>query len=172
MRNGAPTPDEQVLALACKRDVQAAGGLDVCARETGLSDSQISRCCNPQMRDSLSLRDAVTIQSIGHGGADHPHILKAMARLLGYIVVPQPNPRDDADGLGQTVMTLTMELGDVAASVRDALSDDTVTPAEIDRTERELDDLDAASASLRLLLRQMRAAGAPRSTRPMETPAI
>jgi hypothetical protein len=102
MRDRDLTSDEQVLARATKLAVQAADGLEVCSRETGKSDSQLSRCCSPYMPDSLTIRDAVIIESIGYGKAGHPHILRAMARLLGFVVVPLPTVAGGDDSLLKT----------------------------------------------------------------------
>lgn len=144
--------DEQALALATKRAVQAAGGLEVCARETGLSTSQLSRCCMPTHRDSLSIRDAHTIEAIAHGAAGHPHISRALASMAGYVLVRQPQGMEDADGLMRSVIELTSELGDVSHSIAAALSDDAVSAAEAHAALKELDELDVASANLRLKL--------------------
>jgi hypothetical protein len=147
------SPDEQVLAGATKMAVQAAGGLDVCARETGISTSQLSRCCNPQSRDSITLRDALTIQQIGYGTSGHPAVLRAMARLLGFVVVKLPHCLDDKAGVAECMMQLTRELGDVAGEISAALADD----GEVDAREarailQQMDEMDEVSATLRLLL--------------------
>ncbi len=152
-RPEALTPDEQVLASATKKAIKASGGLDDCARETGLSTSQLSRCCSPNERDSITIRDALTIESIGHGAAGHPHILRAYARLMNCVVIPMPDGPDDADGLSQSVMTLTAELGDVAQAIAEAMRDRIVTPAEVAVALEQLDELDQASATLRLKLK-------------------
>jgi DNA-binding phage protein len=55
MRERALSAEEQVLAQATRRDIQAAGGLEVCAAETGLSTSQLSRCQSNTHADSLSI---------------------------------------------------------------------------------------------------------------------
>ena len=161
MRDRALTADEQVLARATKLAVQAAGGLEVCARETGLSTSQLSRCCSPNTPDSIAVRDAVTIESIGHGVAGHPHILRAMARLLGFVLVPLPQALGDSSGAAASVMRLTAELGDVANCICAALADDgEIDAPEAERGLLQLGELDAASAGLRLLLEACRTADA------------
>lgn len=146
------TTDEQVLARATKQAIQAAGGLEVCSRETGISTSQLSRCCSPYQRDSLTVRDAHTIEDMAHGKSGHPHILRARARLLGFLMIKLPEATDDPNGLLQSVMTLTAELGDVAQAINDALRDQVVTPAEAAVAIEQLNQLDEASATLRLQL--------------------
>jgi hypothetical protein len=147
------TSDEQILARATKHAIQAAGGLEVCASETGLSTSQLSRCCSPHERDSLTIRDANTIEAIGNGAAGHPHILRALARLQGYVLIKTPEAHGDTDGLLQSVMELTVELGDVASSIHEAMRDSDFKPSEAVRSIEQLDELDEASAKLRLKLK-------------------
>lgn len=145
--------DELVLAAATKQAIKAAGGLEDCARETGLSTSQISRCSSRDHRDSLTLRAAVTIDDLSHGAPGAPHILRAFGRLMNCVVIPMPDGPADADGLLQSVMELTAELGDVAQSIRAALSDSVITDREREAALDQLDELDAASATLRLKLK-------------------
>jgi hypothetical protein len=146
--------DEQILAVATKHDIQAAGGLDVCARETGLSDTHLSRCSSPNMRDSITIRDVATIQAIGHGAPGHPHILNALARLAGGVFIMLPEAHVEPVALQMSVLALSAELGDVAQAVRDACcskgaAGEIVTEAERAAIVEHLDDLDRASAQLR-----------------------
>lgn len=153
MRERALTSDEQVLAQATKDAVKAAGGLDVCQRETGKSDTQISRCCSPHQPDSISVRDATIIQAIGHGAPGHPHILRAQARLLGFVCVPLPEVAGDDQALLKTVAEMMAELGDVATEVAAALRDDGICDAAEAKTVlAQLDDHDTVSARLRAQL--------------------
>jgi hypothetical protein len=149
MRDRDLTSDEQVLARATKLAVQAADGLEVCSRETGKSDSQLSRCCSPYMPDSLTIRDAVIIESIGYGKAGHPHILRAMARLLGFVVVPLPTVAGGDDSLLKTVAEMMAELGDVATGVAEALRDGKCDAHEAAGILIQLDEHDTVSARLR-----------------------
>jgi hypothetical protein len=158
------SPDEQALALATKRDVQAAGGLEVCARETGLSDSQISRCCSPNHRDSITIRDAATIQALGHGRPGHPHILRALGHQLGFVLVPKVDGPEDGNGLMRSMMELTSELGDVAASIRDALGDGRTEPREAKAVLEQVAELEEATARLRVKLEAIVRGGEPNKT--------
>jgi hypothetical protein len=160
MRDRDITSDEQVLAEATKQAVQAAGGLEVCSRETGKSTSQLSRCCSKFDPDSITIRDAAIIESISHGRTGHPHIMRARARLLGYLLVQLPEAHGDGDTLASLVTDLACELGDVAQAVRDATSSGSDRGREISKNEQEavlaqLDDLDQVSARLRLTIQQL-----------------
>jgi hypothetical protein len=167
MADRALTTDEQILARATKAAIQAAGGLEDCERETGTSDSQLSRCCSPHQRDSITIRDAVAIESIGHGQPGHPHILRAMARVIGgLIVVALPDGPEDDHGLVNSVLELTTELGDVSAAIASSLRGDSAGGADVTKAEaalalEHLHDLDQASAKLRRKLERIAKGEAP-----------
>ncbi len=105
---------EKTLALATKRAVEAAGGLDRCVQETPVGRSQLSRCCSVNDRDSVTVRDAVTIDQLGVAIAGQPFILRAMAREQGFALVRLPQGVADGTGLHQRVVAMTRDLGDVA----------------------------------------------------------
>lgn len=154
MADHAISPEEQILARATKLAIRAAGGLEICERETGTSDSQLSRCCSPNARDSITIRDAAAIEAIGHGQPGHPHIVHALARLLGGVFIQLPDAAIDAGGLQLGVLELSAELGDISGAVRDALGatsagGSAVTPAEAMMVLDHIADLDRASARLR-----------------------
>lgn len=154
MADGKLPVNEQRLAAATKRAVQAAGGLAECESETGLSDSQISRCCSPHQRDSITIRDAVRIDAIGHGEQGHPHILSAMASLLGAVVIPLPEAVTDNRCLQMSVLDLSSELGDVSRAIADALTSGSsggveVTAIEAAAVLEHVSDLERGAARLR-----------------------
>lgn len=165
MADARLTADEQVLAAATKRAVQALGGLDIASRETGLSDTQLSRCCSPNHRDSLTLRAVATIESLTHGNDGHPHILHALARVVGgVIVVPVPEFFGDGAGLVQSTLDIATELGGLSCSISDAMHESSaagaeVTPGEAAVARERLDALDRASARLRLRLNHIAEGG-------------
>jgi len=166
--DGKLSPDEQRLAAATKRAVQACGGLKVCEGEVGLSDSMISRFCSPNLRDSISVRDAVRIDAIGHGTAGHPHILNAMASIVGGVFIMLPEAVTDDRTLQMNVIELSCELGDVSRSIADALAGtsdggSSVTSVEARAALAQLDEHDRAAARLRLSLERI-AEGADAST--------
>ena len=156
MRERALSAEEQVLAQATKRDVQAAGGLEVCAAECGLSISQLSRCGSTGHADSLTLRDAATIGAITTGTRGAPFVLHALARLLGKIVIDGPGAVDTPDCVQASVMELVCELGDVSRSVSMAVADGRWTMREVDASLTELDQHDVVSARLRAKLMQIK----------------
>lgn len=142
MARGDISSGEKALALATKRAVEAAGGLDRCADETAVGRSQLSRCGSVNDRDSISIRDAVTIDLIGQRSDGHPFIVRALCRQLGGVFVQLPEPQDDSSGLTLTVVELAGELGDLSDSVRSALCERSEGGASISAREREAIRLD------------------------------
>ena len=152
MRERALSVEEQVLAQATKRDIEAAGGLEVCARETGLSTSQLSRCGSTNHADSLTLRDAATISGIGQPVRGAPFTLHALARLLGKVVLDGPGDVDTPESIQASVLELMKELGDFARSVSLAVEDGHWTMREVDGALFELNQFDAVAAQTRAKL--------------------
>jgi len=156
MRDGRPLPaEERRLAQATRRAVEAAGGLKVCEAETRVSDSQLSRCGSIKHPDSITVRDAVRIDGIGVRERGHPHILQAMASLLGAVVIMLPDAEGgDLPCLRSGVLDLTARLGDVADQVCDVLSPESeagtdVTSREAEAVLQQLDRLASAVARMR-----------------------
>jgi hypothetical protein len=137
MARGGISSGEKALALATKRAIEAAGGLERCTEETPVGRSQLSRCCSVNDRDSITIRDAVTIDLLGQRMEGHPFIVRALCRQLGGVFVQLPEPQDDADGLTLTVVELAGELGDLSDSVRGALCARGDGGAEISPRENE-----------------------------------
>lgn len=165
MVDRALSSDEQALAAATKRAIQSAGGLDIACRETGLSDSQLSRCCSPNHRDSLTIRDVATIEGLNHGRDGHPHILHALARIIGgHIVVQIPEDIGGGAGLVQSTLEIAKELGGLSSSISDAMHESSAAGEEVTSGEAQLalehlDALDRASARLRRRLNDIAEGG-------------
>jgi hypothetical protein len=151
MAQGNITPGVASLNRATREAIEAAGGLDVAARETAVGKSQLSRCQSQHDDDTLSTRDALTLDEItaARGG---PFILKAFARQLNYAVVQLPDFSGDGSGLAESVMVLAAELGDVSRKISIVLSDGDCSPAEAQAVLDELYEHDQASAALRVRL--------------------
>lgn len=148
------SPEEQSLALATKRAIQAAGGLERCADETGLGTSQLSRCCMPNCRDSITERDAATIEALGFGTPGHPHILRARARLLGFAVIKVPDTSLGATVWSQRAATLLKEGGDIVSGLGRALeTNNDVEPHEAKALLSDADELVTIALEIQAALR-------------------
>jgi len=137
MPRGDISSGEKALALATRRAVEAAGGLERCADETSVGKSQLQRCGSVHERDSITIRDAVTIDLLGQRVEGQPFILRAYCRQLGGVFVLLPEPQDDADGLTLSVVELAGELGDLSDSIRSALSAQSELGPDVSPRERE-----------------------------------
>lgn len=156
---------EKALALATKRAIEAAGGLDRCADETTPGRSQLSRCASVNERDSLTIRDAVTIDQIGQRSDGHPFIIRAMCRQLGGVFVGLPEGDGDSSGLTLSVVELAGELGDLSDSVRAALchhgeAGSAVSPRENAAIRADILAMQETLAALDRLMVSMTPAGA------------
>ena len=154
------TSDEVIIARNTKRAIEAAGGLQVCAGETGKSTTHLSRCSSTDHRDSLTLRDAIEIDALGKRADDRHHILRAWARLAGGVFVSLPQVDCGPDSLMRSASEITIELGQCMQKLTEGLSSSShggsaLTKREAVSTLDELDDVDRASARLRRLLMQV-----------------
>ena len=160
MPEKAITTDERILALATKRAIQAAGGLETCEREVAVSDTQLSRCCSPNQRDSITIRDAAVIDALGSAESGAPHILQALARVIGnFVVIRMPDAADETS-VSAGVLELADELGDVSGAIRAAMRGDSLGGADMVAAEaaiaiEHLNHLDQASANLRHRLQRI-----------------
>lgn len=155
MAAGDISSGEKALALATKRAIEAAGGLDRCAEETPVGRSQLSRCGSVNERDSISIRDAVTIDQLGQRSEGHPFIVRAMCRQLGgvFVMLPEPVIDEGASPLTLSVVELAGELGDLSDSVRAALCQrgergSEVTPREAAAIRADIQTMQETLAAL------------------------
>jgi hypothetical protein len=154
--------DDRRLAEATKRAVKAAGGGKVCEAETGLSDTRFSCYCSKNDRASISVSNAIRIDSIGASEAGHPHILNTMASILGAVVIMLPDHDGAEPCLRTGVMALSVEVGDVSRAVSDALAGtgdegSKVTAREADAALEHVQHLERATAKLRYQLERIAA---------------
>lgn len=145
--------DRQRLKLAARDLVRAVGG-----QVDATGHSRIKRHQQFSAYGSNSAEHAETwmpadvvadLESVCRGAEGHPHVTRELARQQGYILVRLPDPGASADGLRQSVLELSRELGDVAGAIADALADLQCHPREAQRILDEVNQLDAASSSLR-----------------------
>lgn len=149
----ALTTDEQRLKEATKALQRAAGGVEVCGEITGTGKSQHGNYQNQHAPDFITVDRVAKLEAVTHGSPHHPQITRLLCRLAGGIFVPLPEANGTEDALSGLTLTLAAELGDVSAEIRRGLADDgMISPAEAMCVLEELDQLDRASAQLRMLL--------------------
>lgn len=145
---GAITSSDRTLANATRESVEAAGGAEIAMRETGLGKSQLYRTMSRNDVDSLSLRNALTIDRLS---AD-PAILRAYGRILGAVVVMLSDAADSDDSFVQSVIAMSAELGDVSRSIGDALRDGKFEAREASVAIEEVDHVIDLAVALRARL--------------------
>ncbi|CAD7335347.1 hypothetical protein FIV32_02250 [Sphingomonadales bacterium 58] len=153
MPRGDIATGEKALALATKRAIEAAGGLERCAEETSVKKSQLSRCSSVNEPDSITIRDAVTIDLLGTRVEGQPFILRAYCRQMGGVFVPMPEAQDDANGLTLSVVELAGELGDLSNNIRTAISahgeqGEAISPRERDAIRADIQRMQETLAAL------------------------
>ncbi len=150
-RKAENTPRIAILKRATRDAVEAIGGLDLASGETAIGRSQLGRCQSRTETDTLSLRDAITLDelSMSRGG---PFLLTAYARLLNHAVVELPDVEIATADLATSVVNLAVELGDLSRCISEAMADGKVEEKEARRALDELHQLNQLSARLRLQL--------------------
>ncbi|MDF0540810.1 hypothetical protein PX699_00510 [Sphingobium sp. H39-3-25] len=145
--------------MATRDAVEAAGGVDIVIRETGLGKSQVYRCMSVNEPDSLSERHADIVDSLRKAG--EPLILKARARLQGGVFVQLPDALGDVNCIVAGVVELAGELGEVSDSVREAIHSASELGAAISASEAaaidgRLEELIGTAMAMRLSLQPIR----------------
>jgi hypothetical protein len=118
-----PVP-EQRQAERARELIEAAGGLEACAEETGLSTSQLQRYCSKHDRDSMPARVIEQLESVTHGKPGHPVMTRHLARRQGCVVVPLPHTMPENGRWTGYISRLSSEAGSLISGIAEDLADD------------------------------------------------
>lgn len=159
-RSATLSPDLQSGKAATKALVRAFGGQEAAAEETGYRQQRISDFGLPNVAEFAPLDFVALLEERTEGTAGWPHVTRWLARRTGHALVRLPQGGIDENGLRDSVMIITRELGDTAAALTEALNPDspggvTVTPEEARSVLTELDQMLEAAAALRVTLEQL-----------------
>ena len=129
------------------------GGATSLGPRIGVGGVVLSSKVNPNTKTHhLTLAEAMKIQSLT---GDH-RILRAMCEELEYL---PPIPRVEAAvsdaALLETFTKMMAELGDFSREFHSSVADGRITQREIDRMQREMDELFAAGVELINRARQL-----------------
>lgn len=140
-----------ILSSATRAAIEDIGGLENAEAVTRVRRSQLSRCQSANDEDVISAIDALALDdaTLGRGG---PHILTAMARMLGHVLIPVPVPPDDHDRIAEQMMVVTGDLGAASTEIVEALRDGTIDKHEALRAADKVDELLTSATALRGLL--------------------
>ncbi|MBB3034029.1 phage regulatory CII family protein [Alteriqipengyuania lutimaris] len=141
------------LKRATRAAIALCGGIDG-ARATvdRVGQAQVGRWNNLNHADLPMVHDALALDEIAIAEGRVPPILTALAAELGHVAIRLPDPDMGADAVTGAMIAVTCEVGDIAARLRDALSDGTFERMERNDVAREIDDAQAALARMKALV--------------------
>lgn len=138
---GGLSTDELALKRATGQAVKAAGGQEAAAMATVAGRSQLWRCMSGQSRDSVTVRDAVTIDAIGAQVEGHPFILRAYAGQLGFGIHRLPEARPSVGDWWAHCAALTGEAGEIVGKIGRAMADGAVCQRDVEASGLAADAL-------------------------------
>lgn len=122
--------EEQRQARRARELVEAAGGLEACAEETGLSTSQLSRYGSTSDRDSMPLRVIERLESVTHDTLGHPLVTTYLATRQGFTLVRRPQVPSDRAALMELLSRHAKARGECEQQILHALADGKVDAPE------------------------------------------
>lgn len=126
-----PLPrEEQRQARRARELVEAAGGLEACAEETGLSTSHLSRYGSTAEKDSMPLRVIERLESVTHGMPGHPVVTTYLAARQGFTLVKRPQVPSDRAALMELLSQHASARGECEKQILHALADGRVDAGE------------------------------------------
>ena len=81
---------ERRQAAKARELIEAAGGLEACAAETGISTSQLARYSSKTEKDSMPVRVIEVLEAVSIDQPGHPIMTRHLASQAGYNLVPVP----------------------------------------------------------------------------------
>lgn len=122
------------------------GGIDAAAACSRVGRSLISDYANPASDRFIPVDVVIDAEAI----AGTPHVTAAMARALGYELVPLlARPRGE---LGEALARISTGVGSLFATVASAFADGALSEQERDALARDLDAVARLAAEARCLL--------------------
>ena len=136
--------DFSLLKAATRRAVHDAGPMATVSRQTRLDQGTLSRAGNNNESNFLPIDDAVRID----GMTGNATIVRAMARLLGFRLVPIDAPNNQPS-LIHDAADMAKQSGELVSEVIDIASDGTITPTEARLADDEAADVEHCVQSIR-----------------------
>lgn len=115
---------EQRQAERARELIEAAGGLEACMEETGLSTSNLQRYYSKADRHSMPARVIEALESVTHGKPDHPVMTRYLARRQGFVLVPLPHCIPGEGEWNRHISRLSAEAGNLISGMAEDLADD------------------------------------------------
>src|SRR3546814_1713288 len=120
-----------------------------------------SDVCSSDLAEFAPLDFVALLEERTEGTAGWPHVTRWLARRTGHALVRLPQGGTDENGLRDSVMIITRELGDTAAALTEALNPGspgrvTVTPAAaravLTELDQQLEGLGEYTSEIQLLM--------------------
>ncbi len=124
--NRIEVSDFALLKSATRAAVRSAGPIAVLANETRLDGGTISRAGNLRETNYIPIDDAVRIDAM----TGDCRIVRAMARLLGYRLVPINAQDNSQPSLVHDAGIMAREAGELVSDTIEVSADGNITPNE------------------------------------------
>jgi hypothetical protein len=118
--------ERNALKTACRAAVHVCGPAKQITAMSRISESRISICINRETEDFLPLDVALEVDRL----AGAPLIVEAMARMLGYRLVPEEQPEREKGLTHRDLSSLSARFAEVQQTTHGALDDNHVDPGE------------------------------------------
>lgn len=140
------------LKRAIRAAIAIAGGIDGAAATVGKSRSLVGNWNNLNLPDTPCINDAQALDEVAAALGQAPAILTARAAELGYVAIRLPDAGAGEDAVTGALIAASAEFGDIAAEVRDATRDGTLSARERDRIVGQIDEAIASLAKMRAVV--------------------
>ena len=122
---------EQRQAERARELIEAAGGFEASAEETGISTTQLGRYQSKAERDSMPARVIEALEAVTHGKPGHPIMTRHLARRQGFVLVPLPSALPSEGEWARHISRLSEKAGKLVSGIAADLADDLdVSPRE------------------------------------------
>lgn len=144
-----PGLDYRTLKAATRRLVEAAGGATAAAEITRGAHQHMSAygSANPDQAERFMPIDVVAdLES----ETEQPILTKALAKLSGFLLVPEPKVVGSGTALGLVTAKALKETSEVFVALADAHGDGRICAADVAKIGREIDEAMVKLAALKL----------------------
>jgi len=118
----ALSDQERRQAARARELIEAAGGLEACAAETGISTSHLQRYSSKSEKDSMPVRVIEALEAVTEGLCGHPIMTRHLATQAGYNLVPVPEFEPTEREWNSHVARLTSASAALIAGIAESLA--------------------------------------------------
>lgn len=148
-----PANDYSAIKAATRQLIAHAGGSVAASAVTRGGHQNIGRYGSAQADDAERFMPADVVADL-ESECGQPVLTRALAKLAGHILVPEPRVTRSGTALGAVTAAALKETSEVFVSIADGLGDGSISVAEASRIEADIED---AIVKLLALREQVRA---------------